>query len=115
MPLALPILGTAATGAITALIALLVKAVPYILGRGLVFLGIGFATVTGVQAGFDQLVTLLHGQFNNLPAAVLQVLNMAGIPTALSFILSALAFKLSLKLVNGAMSFFTKSPSTPIG
>lgn len=110
--MALPLIPIAISSAFTVLFAIIARAIPFITGRVLLFLGIGFASVTGMSLGYDQLITLLQGQLNNIPYAAASILKMAGFITAMSYILSALAFKLSLKLVNGAMNFFTRKSST---
>ena len=98
-----------------ALGALIVRLIPVILTRALLFLGIGFATVTGVDIAFSSFISSLEGYFHNLPATVMSLLTIAGVPTALSFLLSAIAFKLTLKLVAGSMTFYkTHKPLTII-
>jgi small-conductance mechanosensitive channel len=84
-----------------------VKIVPFLIAAALLFLGITWVTVTGVTAGLDFLISNMEGVFNGLPANIATIMKMAGMVEALSYVLSAISFKISLNLVGGTLRFLT--------
>jgi small-conductance mechanosensitive channel len=105
--LVLPAIPALASLSLGALAVTFVKAIPFMLTAALVFLGITWITVTGVTAGFDFMINSMLGVFNGLPSNIATLMKIAGIPEALSYVLSAISFKISLQLVSGTLRFLT--------
>jgi cell division protein FtsX len=84
------------------IIAWLMAAIGPLVIRG--FLALGFTAVTfvGVSAVVASLVTSAQGYWSAMPAGVLQLATLSGIPTGLGMVFGALA---SLFAIRSAMGF----------
>lgn len=65
-------------------------------------IGIGVFTYKGLMALINQLLGQLQPLFNQLPAGVLSILSIAGVPEALSIMASAM---LTRAAINAARAF----------
>jgi len=89
-----------------ALIAVLVGALGQLLmslvPRILIALGIGFATFTGITAGFDVLKAQIIANMQGLPATITGVLGLLRLDQGVTLVLSAYAAVIAVKVVQGA-------------
>ena len=87
---------------IAALIGGLVQACGTLVGRVLVSLGIGYTVYTGLDTSLGWIEAQISGAFGGLPAQALSVASGAGLGTAVSIVLSAVAARMFLDgVVNG--------------
>lgn len=66
------------------------------LGRLLVGAGLTLAVASGISALFDKMLSLVVVQFGSVPAFVASLVNISGVDTALSLIVSALVARQAL-------------------
>jgi hypothetical protein len=71
-------------------------------GRVLLALGVSFVTFTGVMAGFVAMKTMVISKFTGLGADILGLMSLMGLDVGITVILSAYAYKISIKIGNGA-------------
>lgn len=75
--------------------------------RALVALGFASVSFAGVTVAFDALVTHAQTQWSSLPAAVIQLASLAGIPSALGLIFGAGLARITLwSVANGSKLIF---------
>jgi hypothetical protein len=77
--------------------------------RALLALGIGTLTFTGVDTAFGGLVTMVINNFGGLPAAVLQLISLASIPTSIGIVLGAFTSRIAIWAAAGATRWITKA------
>lgn len=74
----------------------------------LAFFGIALTTITGVDLAFQTLQTYATSNWSGLPASVLQLASLAGVPTALGIIFGAFNARLVLWSLMSAKRFLFK-------
>lgn len=75
--------------------------------RALVAIGFASVTFAGVKTGFDALVSTAQSNWSALPAAVLQLASLAGVPQALGLVLGAMSARIALwSAANGTKLIF---------
>lgn len=74
--------------------------------RMMMSLGLSVTTIKGVDTAFEQTRGYIQSAVNSMPAAVLQLAGLFGVDTALSWILGAMAFALSLYAMKSFFGFF---------
>lgn len=67
-------------------------------------LGMAFVTYVGYQKGLDYLKSITLDAVNSLPAALYQILMIAGVGTGLGYIFGALSFYVTFK-ATGRLTF----------
>ncbi len=70
-----------------------------IVKKVLVFLGIGWVTYQGLDLVVGQITGEIQGLWSGLPAAVVQIASLGGIPQAVGILLGALAARATLLAV----------------
>jgi hypothetical protein len=81
------------------LIAVGVWVISSVIAKLFVALGIGIFTYYGIYELIQQLLAQVQGLMGTLPAAVFQLLSLAGIPQALSIIGSAILTRASINAI----------------
>lgn len=64
--------------------------------KGLVALGLGTVTYTGLQAAFDAAQAQIISNYGQMPAAALQLADLAGVGATIGIILGALAARVGM-------------------
>lgn len=77
--------------------------------RALIALAFTAVTFTGVTIIVDQLVTLAQNSWASLPAAVLQLSALSGIPEVLGMIFGAYAARVAMWAAVGATRYVVKT------
>lgn len=72
--------------------------------RILFALGVGFATFTGVSAGFDVLKANVISNMQGLPATITGVLGLLQVDTGVTLVLSTYTAVLATKTVAGSLT-----------
>lgn len=70
--------------------AALLKLVPAIVFKVLSALGLGYLLFSGLSVITDNLLSILFASYNNLPIALLQLLDLAGVHKALNMVASTI-------------------------
>lgn len=83
-----------------------------LVSRALVYLGIGLATVTGLDAITDAMISAMQGYWNGLPGAVLQLASLAKVPEGLGIVVGAQVAKVLLWVKIKATRFAYKGASS---
>lgn len=86
---------------IAALLGGLIQAAGTIVGRVLISLGFGYVTYTGLDVSFDWIKGQIASSLGGLPEQALAVLSGAGVGSALSIVLSAIAARMLLDGITG--------------
>ena len=73
--------------------------------------GIGFVTFTGVEFGIQAIVPVLNTYIMGLPADVLLIARLMGIPEGISIIVSALTFRLTFRFISTRKPVFNNPGS----
>jgi hypothetical protein len=89
-----------------------VLALPGIIARVLVVLGIGFVSFSGISAVASELGTYLTTKLSGLPADMLAILNLAGVGTGINIFISALTTYFTIKVALGTFAKFRASPAS---
>jgi hypothetical protein len=89
-----------------------VLALPGIVARVLVVLGIGFVSFSGISSVSSELAGFITSKLSGLPADMLAILNLAGVGTGINIFISALTTYFTIKVALGAFSKFRTSPSS---
>lgn len=77
--------------------------------RGLIALGFTAVSYTGTQAVMNQLITMAQNDWSVVPANVLQLASLSGIPDALGIVLGAYAARFSVWIaVSGSKYVLSK-------
>ncbi len=63
--------------------------------RALTVLGIGLVTFTGVTAGLNSIIQMVQDNWSNLPAALLALASLAGVPQAMGLIAGAMVARVA--------------------
>lgn len=79
--------------------------------RAIIGLGFTVLTFTGVNILITQLVASAQSSWAAMPAAVLQLAALSGIPEVLGMIFGALGAVLALKLAAGGSRYVVKKPA----
>ena len=79
----------------------------YVVTKGMLVLGLGFVTYTGVQTFVDNLETELMAQFNGLPADAFNLAAMCGIDVAITIIISALVMSITIRGISTGARMLT--------
>lgn len=88
---------------IPALVGALATFIASAVGRVILALGISYVTYSGITAGLNVLKTMMISQVSGLPSDVVNLVGFVGLDKALTIIFSAFVFRVSLRLVNGAI------------
>lgn len=97
-------------------IAFFVASIPAFIFKVVTSLGVGVVTYIGYRILFTQLENAVLSQVGSIAPEIGAFLNIAGYNIALSMLLSAMSIKLTLSIVNGAiskMTFTNKSLPAP--
>ena len=96
------------------LIGLLSAALPSIIGRVLLTLGIGAVSYTGLTAGTTYLMTQVQSSFSGMPSVVLNFLGWCWVDHAVTLIASTFTACLSLKTLStmNITKYLVKSPGS---
>lgn len=88
----------------------LIGLIPAVIAK--IFLALGFQVVTyvGLQAIFEQLAQMASQQYGAIPAEILGLLALSGVPEALSMITGAYATRVS---IIHALHFVSKFEAVP--
>jgi len=79
------------------LLGALAAALPSLIGRILLALGIGYTTYTGLNAGTDYLYQHIQNSFSGMPAAIVGFLAFCWIDKGISLVASAFTVSLAIK------------------
>ena len=74
---------------------LALAAVPDFIKKALLVLGLGWISSASVTTLFAEIQTNVVGMYNNIPASVLILANMGGIPECIGIVLGAMLARLS--------------------
>lgn len=91
----------------TFLAALLAMAGPLVI-RGLIALGFTAITFTGVTAIVAQLVATAQSNWSAMPAGVIQLATLSGIPTGLGMVFGAYAALFAIRTAAGFKKYILK-------
>lgn len=78
--------------------------------RALVAIGFAAVSFAGVTAAFDALVSHAQAQWASLPAGVLQLAGLAGVPGAIGLIFGAMAARIALWAAANGSKLVFKTP-----
>jgi len=78
--------------------------------KALLYLGITVLTFTGVDAAFGAVVNLAKSSYGGMPAAILGLCAMAGVPQALGIIFGAFNARLAMWLASSASRWVVAKP-----
>lgn len=84
----------------------LMKLVQPLVVRVMTALGLSVVTIEGTQTAFQQTLDYVQGAVNSMPAAVLQMGELFGISTGMSWVMGAISFSFSLFAIRKFLSFF---------
>lgn len=85
----------------------LIQALPAIVARLLLALGVSFVSYKGLDILIQNLQTMLNGSLSQLPASIFQILRMAGFTTSVNILIAALTGWASLKMTSKVLSFMS--------
>jgi len=88
--------------------ALLMGLVGPMLLRALTTLGIGLVTFTGVAASLDGLISQAVQNYQSIPADILGLAGLAGVPQAVGIICGAMVARVGLWVASSATRWITK-------
>lgn len=83
-----------------ALMPLLQRLLTFIVAKIFIALGLSFVTFTGYMVGLNWLKDYIGSSFQNMPAAVFQLIMMAGFGHALGIIFGAYVFNITMSSVS---------------
>jgi len=83
----------------TTLAAFLISITSSITARVFTSLGIGIVSFAAISAFTSQLTTLINQQYGQITGVPFQLLNLGGVGTSLSIILSAMAVRATLSAI----------------
>lgn len=86
--------------------------IPWILSYGLMAVGIGAITYLGMDFALDYGIDLLNAKYNDVPADLLDILVVMGIPDAITIITSTGAAAITLKVTAGTTRWVANRPAT---
>ena len=75
----------------------------------LLTLGIGTLTFTGVSESLQGVISSVQSNYNNMPAAVVGLAGLAGVPEGIGLILGAMATRVSVWVASKATQWVTKA------
>lgn len=87
----------------------LVALVPVLVAKAIIALGIGVVSYTGINALFTGIEALVRNSFSGIPSQYIGLIGLCGVDVAVNITLSALAAKLALDVVGGAVNKITLS------
>lgn len=90
----------------------LLKLVQPLVVRVMTALGLSVVTIEGTQSAFDQTLAYVQSAVNSMPAAVLQMGEMFGVSTGMSWVFGAISFAFSLFAIRKFLSFFALTGTT---
>jgi len=76
--------------------------------KALIAVGLGTLTFTGVTAALDGLISMATTNWGGLPADVLQLVSIAGIPQALGIVAGAFSTRVGIWVAASATKWVTK-------
>lgn len=82
-----------------------------LISRILIVLGLSLITVSSSEFAFVYFINMVQDSFNAIPASMLKLMHLAGIPTALGIIGSAVATRLFFIGLRSSAAFLAKTPS----
>ena len=85
----------------------LIQALPAIVARLLVALGVSFVSYKGLDVLINNLASLVRGNLSELPTAMFMILKMSGFTTSLNILIAALTGWASLKMTSKVLSFMS--------
>lgn len=86
---------------IAALLGGLIQAAGTLVGRVLISLGFGYVTFTGLDTSLAWVRSMIAANFGGIPAQGMAVLSGAGVGSAVSIVLSAIAARMLLDGLTG--------------
>lgn len=89
----------------TTLATLLMTMIGPLVMRALLVVGFGTVTFVGVTAGLDSVISFAVASWSTLPASVLQLASLAGIPAGMGIICGAMVARLSVWSAISASKF----------
>lgn len=92
----------------TGLAALLMGLVGPMVLRALTTLGLGLITFTGVAAALDGLIQQAVSNYQSIPADILGLAGLAGVPQAVGIICGAMVARVGLWVASSATKWITK-------
>lgn len=87
------------------LVGALISALPALIARLLLALGISFVAFQGLDALVNTLADKVRANLSDLPVAMLQILKIGGFTTALNILVGALAGWATLKMSSKVIQF----------
>lgn len=94
-------------GLVQVLIGALIAALPSLITRLMIALGISYVAFKGLDVLVTTLASKLDGNLNSLPSALLQILKISGFTTALNIQIGALSGWATLKMSSKVVSFMS--------
>jgi hypothetical protein len=87
----------------------LLLAIP-VVKRVMIALGIAIVSFTGGDLVMDQLTTWIMNRYDGLPVTMLEILNILGLQTGITMLLTAMAVSLSIKAIKGSFTNLVFKP-----
>ena len=95
----------------TSLTTWLLAMVQPLISRILIVLGLSVFTVTGSTLAFNYFISTVQDSWSGIPLTMLSLMHLAGIPTALGIIGSAVATRLFFIGLKSSAAFLIKTPT----
>lgn len=86
--------------------------IPWILHYGLMALGIGAVTYLGMDYALDTGIDLLTAKFTAIPAELVDIITLMGVPDAIAMITATAASAVTLKITAGTTKWVANRPGT---
>lgn len=90
----------------------LLKLVQPLIVRVMTSLGLSVVTIEGTQSAFQQTLAYVQSATNSMPASVLQMGELFGVGTGMSWVMGAISFSFSLFAIRKFLSFFALTGTT---